>query len=221
MQPQQYSGAQFPVHTLPQNPQNGFQYSNCTGKRKALCIGINYTGTSNALRGCHNDAQNMAKFLCERHGFKQDDIVMLLDGMGGPSEPTRANILRACQWLTSNAQPNDSLFFHYSGHGGTTKDLDGDEDDGYDETIYPVDHKSAGMIVDDELHEILVRPLPQGCRLTAIFDSCHSGSALDLPYMYDTSGKLKEPKSVLSSREVFVELTLERTASGRTRAWAP
>ncbi len=32
-----------------------------------------------------------------------------------------------------------------------------------------------------------------GVRLTAIFDSCHSGSALDLPYVYSTSGVLKEP----------------------------
>jgi metacaspase-1 len=30
-------------------------------------------------------------------------------------------------------------------------------------------------------------------RLTAIFDSCHSGSALDLPYLYSTQGVLKEP----------------------------
>jgi metacaspase-1 len=30
-------------------------------------------------------------------------------------------------------------------------------------------------------------------RLTAIFDSCHSGSALDLPYIYSTQGLLKEP----------------------------
>lgn len=37
-----------------------------------------------------------------------------------------------------------------SGHGGQTKDLDGDEDDGYDEVIYPLDHKQAGHIVDDE-----------------------------------------------------------------------
>jgi hypothetical protein len=38
-----------------------------------------------------------------------------------------------------------------------------------------------------------VQPLPAGCRLTAIFDSCHSGSALDLPYIYSTEGKIKEP----------------------------
>jgi len=69
-------------------------------------------------------------------------------------------------------------FFHYSGHGGQTKDLNGDEADGYDEVIYPVDFKRAGHIVDDYMHDIMVKPLPHGCRLTAIFDSCHSGSAL-------------------------------------------
>lgn len=42
-------------------------------------------------------------------------------------------------------------------------------------------------------HTLLVRPLPPGCRLTAIFDSCHSGTAMDLPYIYSTEGKIKEP----------------------------
>lgn len=45
------------------------------------------------------------------------------------------------------------FFFHYSGHGGRVKDTDGDEDDGYDETIYPVDFQQyegeSGQIVDD------------------------------------------------------------------------
>lgn len=31
-------------------------------------------------------------------------------------------------------------------------------------------------------HTLLVKPLPAGCRLTAIFDSCHSGTVMDLPY---------------------------------------
>lgn len=38
-----------------------------------------------------------------------------------------------------------------------------------------------------------MRSLLPGVRLTAIFDSCHSGSALDLPYIYSTQGVLKEP----------------------------
>jgi hypothetical protein len=79
------------------------------------------------------------------------------------------------------------------GHGGQTKDLDGDEEDGYDEVIYPVDFRQVGHIVDDEMHRIMVMPLQPGVRLTAIFDSCHSGTALDLPYIYSTQGVLKEP----------------------------
>lgn len=50
-----------------------------------------------------------------------------------------------------------------------------------------------GHITDDEMHRIMVRPLQAGVRLTAIFDSCHSGTALDLPYIYSTQGILKEP----------------------------
>lgn len=71
--------------------------------------------------------------------------------------------------------------------------MDGDEPDGYDEVIYPVDFRQHGHITDDEMHRIMVQPLCAGVRLTAIFDSCHSGTALDLPYIYSTQGILKEP----------------------------
>jgi hypothetical protein len=149
------------------------------------------------LRGCINDARNVQRFLCAYFGYKQEDIVMLTDDSTNPRQkPTKQNIISAMQWLVRDAKPNDSLFFHYSGHGGQTKDSDGDEADGFDETIYPADFKVAGHIVDDEMHSIMVKPLPPGCRLTAIFDSCHSGSVLDLPYIYSTEGKIKEPNLV-------------------------
>ncbi|KAK0193901.1 caspase domain-containing protein [Armillaria mellea] len=208
---QQHYGAQYQSNSSPvQQPY--FQYSQCTGKKKALCIGINYIGQNGELRGCINDAQNIQRFLIRSFGYKEGDIVMLTDDSRNPRQiPTRDNILHAMQWLVAGAQPNDSLFFHYSGHGGQTKDLDGDEADGYDEgqqhicnalfhiphvplfIIYQVDHQRNGHIVDDLMHQIMVKPLPAGCRLTAIFDSCHSGSALDLPYIYSTEGKVKEP----------------------------
>ena len=50
-----------------------------------------------------------------------------------------------------------------------------------------------GHIVDDEIHMRLVKPLRLCVRLTAIFDSCHSATAMDLPYVYSTKGVLKEP----------------------------
>ena len=34
----------------------------------------------------------------------------------------------------------------------------------------------------DARFNTMVRPLPAGCRLTMIFDSCHSGTVGDLPY---------------------------------------
>jgi len=136
----------------------------------------------------------MSSYLVEHFGYKREDMVILTDDQQNPmSQPTKQNILRAMHWLVKDARPNDSLFFHYSGHGGQTKDLDGDEEDGYDEVIYPVDFRQVGHITDDEMHRIMVRPLHAGVRLTAIFDSCHSGTALDLPYIYSTQGILKEP----------------------------
>ncbi|KJK92967.1 hypothetical protein H633G_03170 [Metarhizium anisopliae BRIP 53284] len=171
-----------------------FQYSNCTGRRKALLIGINYFGQRGQLRGCINDVRNMTAYLAEHFGYRREDMVILTDDQQNPmSQPTKQNILRAMHWLIKDARPNDALFFHYSGHGGQTKDLDGDEADGYDEVIYPVDFRQTGHITDDEMHRIMVRPLQAGVRLTAIFDSCHSGTALDLPYIYSTQGILKEP----------------------------
>ncbi|KAH8661570.1 caspase domain-containing protein [Tricladium varicosporioides] len=206
--PQQYGQPQGQYgHPPPQAPPQGevqfghgapsnysFKYSNCSGRRKALLIGINYFGQQGELRGCINDVHNVSRYLTEAFGYKREDMVTLTDDQQIPQgKPTKDNIIRAMHWLVKGCQPNDSLFFHYSGHGGQTKDTDGDEEDGSDEVIYPVDFKQAGHIVDDDLHKILVTPLPAGARLTAIFDSCHSGSVLDLPYIYSTQGVLKEP----------------------------
>ncbi|KAL6452960.1 MCA1 Metacaspase-1 [Candida maltosa Xu316] len=176
-----------------------YSYSSCTGKKKALLVGINYFGTKNELRGPINDVNNVENYLLRNAGFQSDNIVKLTDDQKvARAIPTRQNILDAIQWLVKDARPNDSLFFHYSGHGGQTQDQPDeygnlDEDDGYDEVIYPLDFETNGFIVDDLLHSMMVKPLPQGCRLTALFDSCHSGSVLDLPYMYSTKGVLKEP----------------------------
>ncbi|CAH2351996.1 metacaspase-1 [[Candida] railenensis] len=196
---QQYSRPSGPPppsvpQSFGQNTGMTYQYSNCTGRRKALLVGINYIGSSNALRGCINDVKNMSQFLNQRFGYQYDDMVILTDDQREMARiPTRENILRAMQWLVKDARPNDSLVFHYSGHGGVTEDLDGDEESGFDDVIYPLDFQQNGHIVDDIMHDIMVKPLPAGCRLTALFDSCHSGTALDLPYVYSTKGVVKEP----------------------------
>jgi hypothetical protein len=93
-----------------------YQMSPCTGRRKALLIGINYFGQRGQLRGCINDVKNMSSFLNERFSYKREDMVILTDDQQNPmSQPTKENILRAMHWLVKGAEPKDSLFFHYSG----------------------------------------------------------------------------------------------------------
>lgn len=120
-------------------------------------------------------------------------MVVLTDDQADPNyRPTKQNIVNAMRWLVGGAQPGDSLFFHFSGHGGQVKDRNGDEVDGMDDVIYPVDHSNTGPLIDDEMHEIMLRYLPPGVRFTAIFDCCHSGTGLDLPYVYNSDGTLKK-----------------------------
>ena len=169
------------------------------GRKKALLVGINYFGTRSELRGCINDVHNIKQFLMTRFGFAdtRDTMLVLTDDQSDPHfRPTRYNMIQAMQWLVRGATQGDSLVFHYSGHGGQTQDLDGDESDGVDETILPVDFEQAGQIIDDELNQILVRQLQPGVRLTAIMDCCHSGSSLDLPLTYLPDGTIKETNAI-------------------------
>jgi metacaspase-1 len=160
-----------------------------TGRKKALLIGINYTGRQQ-LQGCVNDVKCMQYLLATRFGFGPENTTVMTDkpcGIAGVTTmpPTRRNILSGMRQLVAGSQPGDSLFFHFSGHGGQVRDVSGDEDDGYDETLIPMDWQKAGQIVDDEIYDVLVRHLPGGVRLTAVLDACHSGTALDLPYLHD------------------------------------
>jgi len=169
---------------------DGFTLSNCSGNKKALFIGINYFGTAAELKGCINDVQNVSTLVCKRFGF--NNCLYLTDDQSDPNKkPTYDNIINAMRWLVQDAKPGDSLFFHYSGHGGTAKDSETDEIDGFDETILPLDYNQKGQIVDDVIYANMVQPLPKGCRLTAVFDSCHSGTVMDLPYTYQCDGQVE------------------------------
>ncbi|EJU04044.1 hypothetical protein DACRYDRAFT_20718 [Dacryopinax primogenitus] len=50
--------------------------------------------------------------------------------------------------------------------------------------VIPNNVEDNGCIIDDELNELMAKPLPARNRLVAIFDCCHSGTALDLKHEY-------------------------------------
>ncbi|OGO37123.1 MAG: hypothetical protein A2W35_07290 [Chloroflexi bacterium RBG_16_57_11] len=137
---------------------------------RALLVGINAYKTS-ALRGCVNDCMQMKQLLMEYYGFTEESFKLVLD-----AEASSANIKAGLEWLAQGgADPSMVRVFHYSGHGSYVADQSGDEPDGQDETLVPVDYKSAGMLTDDTLKTFYDR-FPSRSNLTLIMDSCHSGS---------------------------------------------
>ncbi|KAK3027470.1 hypothetical protein RJ639_041076 [Escallonia herrerae] len=156
------------------------------GKRALLC-GVTYNKQKYKLRGTIHDVNSMRDLLLQKFNFPRSSIHILTEDEANP--PTKKNIRAALQWLIKDCQAGDSLVFYFSGHGLRQPDFNGDERDGFDETICPVDFRTEGMILDNEINETIVRPLKRGATLHAIIDACHSGTVLDLAYCYSMNEK--------------------------------
>jgi hypothetical protein len=171
----------------------------------ALIIGINYVGTGYDLHGCLNDADNMIAFLVSKRGYLRKNITVLTDKT--PVKPTSFNIQNAISDLIGRSLTKGAkeLWLHYSGHGTYIKDLNRDEKDGRDECIVPLDFTKTGFIVDDKLND-LIRKLPAVCRMICMFDSCYSGTVLDLKYVADVNNSLSvdNSKSNILGRIVMI-----------------
>ncbi|OCH87218.1 hypothetical protein OBBRIDRAFT_796394 [Obba rivulosa] len=160
--------------------------------RKALSVAVRYRHLKAVdpyleLPDTHNDPPIVHNLLTQVYGFNEEDITILMDD-GHHVLPTRENILKAMHDLVVDTQPGDELVFHFSGHGWQVPNLDGTEDDGLDEVLWPVDivydgndEHQKNYILDDELREILVNHLPRGSHFLILLDCCHSGTAVDLP----------------------------------------
>ncbi len=143
----------------------------------ALLIGIDYIGTEAQLYGCINDVTNVKTLLVDHYEYDPVNITTLTE-RNGDRLPTRDNILTELYELIlkSHQEEVTHIFISYSGHGSKTRDISGDEADGYDETIVPLDFK---LIKDDHLFHI-IQLLQRNCECFCLIDSCHSGSVLDL-----------------------------------------
>jgi hypothetical protein len=137
--------------------------------KRALIVGINYTGTGNDLRGCINDAMNM-NALFKSQNFEQTKLLL-------EKEATTAGIMAGLKWLVDGVVPGDVIVFHYSGHGSQIRSTI--EPDGLDEIICPIDlNWKDKVITDNELKQVF-NSVPNGVNVTIILDCCHSGTALD------------------------------------------
>ena len=152
--------------------------------RHALLIGIgNYPEEYgwNKIHG--NNDISIIQAALSRQGFTEDHITLLQD-----SAATKDNIMKALDNLSARLSQGDVAYIHFSGHGQQVTDLNGDEEDGFDEAWIPFDarkqyepgvYEGECHILDDEINSILtklrVRVGARG-KIIVIADACHSGS---------------------------------------------
>ena len=152
--------------------------------RYALLIGIGDYPEDSGWNKIHgNNDISIIKTTLIRQGFPEEAIVHLLD-----SAATKNNILKALDDMAARLRPGDVAYIHFSGHGQQVSDLNGDEEDGFDEAWIPFDAKKkyeigvyegTNHLIDDELNVIFtrlrVRVGAKG-KIIVIADACHSGS---------------------------------------------
>jgi hypothetical protein len=137
--------------------------------RKAVLIGINAYPNA-PLAGCVNDIWSIKKRLIEKHGFRLEDIRILLD-----AQATTRNILEALSWL-ADSKPGDIALLWFSGHGTQVATGSSDEPDGLAECVCPFDFDwSPGRMVTDKQFVEAFKKMPAGVLFNWGSDSCHSG----------------------------------------------
>ena len=145
---------------------------------RALLIGIQtYAQFGDGwwdLDGPANDIALVRGILVDRLGFAPANITVLQDRAA-----TRAAIKQAFADLARKSRPGDRVYIHYSGHGSSVDDRNGDEGTRRkDSTLIPVDAWGKGppQILDDEIAVWLDRLLEKTPDVVFVVDACHSGT---------------------------------------------
>jgi hypothetical protein len=146
--------------------------------KKALFVGIDYFSTPQSrLNGCIDDIVNVRNLLIDAYGYELSNIFLLRDD-NPEMMPTRKNILDSIAKLVKDSSECSEIWFHYSGHGAQILESDLE----IKSAIVPCDYLTAGIIIDHDLYEILK---DTKCRTILMFDSCYSGSVVDLPWAFE------------------------------------
>ena len=124
---------------------------------------------------------NLRSVLVDHFDYLPENVTLLTDET--ETKPTSQNILKELYKLLLRSMDEEvkQIWISYSGHGTWTADMNNDESDGRDEMIVPLDFK---CIRDDVLNHI-ISLIQRNTRCMCLFDSCHSGTVLDLPFVYD------------------------------------
>ncbi len=152
--------------------------------KRALVIGISEYEKSNdnawgAIHGA-NDADLIISVL-KNQGFKSTKII--------DKAATAKRIRKGLSDLVASCKSGDIVYLHFSCHGQPFEDIDGDEEDGWDESIVPYDaqmvykkkaYEGQNHITDDELNSFLKKirkTIGSKGYICVVIDACHAGGS--------------------------------------------
>jgi len=153
------------------------------GKKTALIIAVGKYPKEGGWSQISSEKDvPLIKQALESQGFQ--DIRIVQDAAADKN-----GIIAAIKDLTARVSAGDVVVFHFSGHGQQIADDNGDEMDGYDESIVPFDahmryekgvYEGEKHLRDDELDILFTDlriKLGETGNLLVIIDACHSGTA--------------------------------------------
>ncbi|MEJ2628632.1 MAG: caspase family protein [bacterium] len=144
-------------------------------EKYAVIIGIN-NYQHPRIRDLHYsepDALYLKDIMIKYARYKSENVHVLLG-----EEATYLNIKDQIYWLGDQADPEDEVFFYFSGHGTRVEDRDGNEEDGMDEAFCPYETnigRPSSVILDDDIGHWFRRIRAK--QILVVLDCCHSGGA--------------------------------------------
>ncbi len=154
-------------------------------RKRAFLVGISHYDTAltgyqwNNINGVEDI--NLLSPVLSAQGFS---ITTLLD-----NDATYNHIVSQLSQFTTDTKKGDIVYLHFSTHGQPVEDMDGDEEDGWDEAIVPIDayklykkgtYEGDKHLTDDKLNKYIKklreRIGPIGFLYVTI-DACHAGTS--------------------------------------------
>lgn len=154
-------------------------------RKRAFMVGISHYDTAltgyqwNNINGVED--VRLLEPILKKQGFY---LTTLLD-----EEATYQNITNQLAKFINKTKSGDIVYLHFSSHGQPVEDLNGDEDDGWDESIVPIDayklykkgvYEGKMHLLDDKLNEFVKRlrvKIGTKGMLYVVIDACHAGTS--------------------------------------------
>lgn len=154
-------------------------------RKRAFLVGISHYDTSltgyqwNNINGVEDI--NLLVPVLNSQSFS---ITSLLD-----NDATYDNIVNKLSLFTNKTRKGDIVYLHFSAHGQPVEDVNGDEEDGWDEAIIPIDaykiykkgtYEGDKHLIDDQLNKYIKKLRekigPSGF-VYVVIDACHAGTS--------------------------------------------